>query len=282
LAPIVLSFIFVGAFQGSSQWGDIITLFAFSCLGFGMKRMGWPRPPLILGFVLGALLERYTSLSVARYDMDWIYRPIVLVVLALAALSLLWPPLRKMMSERREPTALSFALRPIKINAELAFIVILLIVFGLMIVTSADWPFRTRLMPQAVAVVGIATLLLMLARKAFAVGRETVGQTFDIADDLGDMPKALITRRALVFAAWGLFFVACALVFGFIAGLFLFMLAYVHWDTGKSWSISLAISMGTLAFNYLLFHLTLHLVWPQSAVSLLLPTLRSSTWTGIF
>ena len=30
------------------------------------------RPPLILGFVLGGLVERYIAISVRRYGQDWI------------------------------------------------------------------------------------------------------------------------------------------------------------------------------------------------------------------
>lgn len=282
LAPVVLSFIYIGAFQGSSQWGDIVVLFVFACLGFGMKRLGWPRPPLILGFVLGGLLERYASLSVTRYGGEWLYRPIVITVLVLTLLSLFWPAIRRAISGRREREAMSFALRPIKINVELGFIIIALAVFSLMIITSSDWSFRTRLMPQSVAIVGIVALIFMLARKAYTTGRETAGQTYDIADELHTMPRNVVVQRALKFVGWSLFFVACAQIAGFIVGLFFFVLAYIRWDTRKSWPVSLGISTGLFIFNYILFHLTLHLVWPQSLVSTLYPALRSSTWTGIF
>ena len=53
LVPIVLAIVFVGAFQGSRQWGDIWALLGFGLLGFIMKRLRWPRPPLVLGFVVG-------------------------------------------------------------------------------------------------------------------------------------------------------------------------------------------------------------------------------------
>lgn len=33
-------------------------------LGWVMKRNGWPRPPLILGVVLGEIVERYMFISV--------------------------------------------------------------------------------------------------------------------------------------------------------------------------------------------------------------------------
>ena len=46
--PVVISIIFIGAFEGSRQWGDLITLLAFGAAGWTMKRLRWPRAPLIL------------------------------------------------------------------------------------------------------------------------------------------------------------------------------------------------------------------------------------------
>ena len=32
-----------------------------------MKQFKWPRPPLVLGFVLGEIIERYMFISIERY-----------------------------------------------------------------------------------------------------------------------------------------------------------------------------------------------------------------------
>ncbi|NIW25279.1 MAG: hypothetical protein GWN29_12310, partial [Gammaproteobacteria bacterium] len=45
LLPVVLAIIFIGAFQGSRQWGDLYVLLGFGVFGWIMKRQGWPRPP---------------------------------------------------------------------------------------------------------------------------------------------------------------------------------------------------------------------------------------------
>jgi len=72
LAPMVLAITFIGAFQGLKSWGDLIALLVFGLIGWTMKRMRWPRPPLILGFVLGALVEQYMFISVNRYGWEWL------------------------------------------------------------------------------------------------------------------------------------------------------------------------------------------------------------------
>ena len=45
LLPLVLAIIFMGAFQGSRQWGDLYVLLGFGLFGWIMKRLSWPRPP---------------------------------------------------------------------------------------------------------------------------------------------------------------------------------------------------------------------------------------------
>ena len=47
-----------------------------------------PRPAMILGLVLGDLMEKYLYRSVASYGFTWLARPAVIVLLLLAALSL--------------------------------------------------------------------------------------------------------------------------------------------------------------------------------------------------
>src|SRR5216684_83628 len=94
IMPIVLSLVYIGAFEGTRQWGDLYSLLFFGIIAWGMKHFKWPRPPLVLGFVLGGILERYMFISIERYGISWMLRPIVVVMLAMSALSLLRPMLQ--------------------------------------------------------------------------------------------------------------------------------------------------------------------------------------------
>ena len=85
----------MGAFQATRSWGDLVALLLFGLLGWTMKRLRWPRPPVILGVVLGGIVERYLFISVERYGADWLLKPVVVVVLALSVLGLLRPLLRE-------------------------------------------------------------------------------------------------------------------------------------------------------------------------------------------
>jgi len=77
--------------QGARGRGDVIVALIFGGLGYLMVRFGWPRAPLVLGLVLGNIVESYLWVSTARYGAAWLTRPGVLVLIALACLMVAWP-----------------------------------------------------------------------------------------------------------------------------------------------------------------------------------------------
>ena len=85
LIPTVFAVCFVGAYQGSKSYGDLVVLVVFGILGWTMKRHGWARAPLILGFVLGKLIEKYLFISVGRYQFAWLERPGVIAIFSVTA-----------------------------------------------------------------------------------------------------------------------------------------------------------------------------------------------------
>ncbi len=94
IVPAIFVVVIFGAFQNSARWGDIVVVMVLGVLGFALARWGWPRPPLLIGFVVGENMENYLRLSVTRYDFEWLTHPIVMaigcamIVVAFAALLL--------------------------------------------------------------------------------------------------------------------------------------------------------------------------------------------------
>ena len=99
ILPAVLGIIYIGAFEASRQWGDLFTLLFFGLVGWTMKQFKWPRPPLILGVVLGDTIERYMFISIERYGMSWMLRPVVVLLFALAIVGLVRPLLQDIRSQ---------------------------------------------------------------------------------------------------------------------------------------------------------------------------------------
>ena len=91
IVPIILVFVFIGAFAANLNRYDLLLLMVFSTLGFMMRRHGWPRAPLLLGVVLGTKMELYLWLSYTRYGADWLQRPGVILLFMLLLASVLYP-----------------------------------------------------------------------------------------------------------------------------------------------------------------------------------------------
>jgi TctA family transporter len=88
LAPFMLVLIFFAAFQATRDWSDLIALFAFGTLGTFMKRYGWSRPALLIGFFLSERIETSLYQSIQVYGFSFFERPIVIVLLVLTLLSI--------------------------------------------------------------------------------------------------------------------------------------------------------------------------------------------------
>lgn len=87
--PFALVIILLASYQSTRSWGDLLLLIGISVLGWFMKRLGWPRPPLLIGFVLGGIMERYLWLSSMRYGAEWLTRPLVIVIGIITIMSIL-------------------------------------------------------------------------------------------------------------------------------------------------------------------------------------------------
>ena len=91
LIPLIILLAFIGSYVGNNQTGSLVVLLVFGALGYFMVLCGWPRPPFILGFVLGSLAESYLYSSVVRYEYTWLYRPKVIILFFIAVAFALYP-----------------------------------------------------------------------------------------------------------------------------------------------------------------------------------------------
>jgi TctA family transporter len=87
MVPIMFIFILLGAFSVNRDPADLLVVVTFGVLGYFMRRFGYPRPAMILGLVLGDLMEKYLYRSVASYGFGWLGRPAVIALLILALTS---------------------------------------------------------------------------------------------------------------------------------------------------------------------------------------------------
>jgi putative tricarboxylic transport membrane protein len=93
-APPIVLLLLVGAYAANSELGDVAILLGAGLLGVGLKLAGWPRAPLLIGFVLALPLERYLGGTMALYGWRWLLRPGVLLVAGVIAAPFVWKLLR--------------------------------------------------------------------------------------------------------------------------------------------------------------------------------------------
>jgi putative tricarboxylic transport membrane protein len=95
IVPFLLVLCFIGAYSSSSNVGDLITLLLMGGFGHLMNRVGWPRPPFILGFILGDLAEAYLYSSTSRHGAAWLLRPTVIILFFVAVMIAIYPYLKE-------------------------------------------------------------------------------------------------------------------------------------------------------------------------------------------
>jgi putative tricarboxylic transport membrane protein len=92
----IMVFAILGAYAIAQNVADVLIAIAFGLLGFLMRRTGYPVAPLILGAVLGPMLETQFRRALAFSEGDltvFVTRPIAATILALALVALAGPGL---------------------------------------------------------------------------------------------------------------------------------------------------------------------------------------------
>ena len=86
IVPMLLVLCTIGSFALASRLFDIWVMVAFGLIGFALRRFGYPVAPLVLGIVLGDLLEKNFRRGLVLSDGDltpFVTRPICAVLLGL-------------------------------------------------------------------------------------------------------------------------------------------------------------------------------------------------------
>lgn len=106
IAPTIFCFMLVGAVLATNSIGDMVLFGIFGVVGYVFKHSDWPRVPLIIGFVLGGLLEANLWITTRRYDPSFLFeRPIVLVLEIMIVAIIASVVLSRIRKQRPVPTA---------------------------------------------------------------------------------------------------------------------------------------------------------------------------------
>jgi putative tricarboxylic transport membrane protein len=282
LVPLVLSIIYLGAFDGSQSWGDLYSMAIFGAIGWVMKQLDWPRPPLILGLVLGSMFERYYFISNQIYGLRFFTRPVVAVVLLAALWVILGPSIKAFlrMSRPEKQAARQRGLPTLvrRFDHHTAFTLLLIVVSGFAVWVATAWDFYAKLMPLTAGCAALSFGCLTLFQQMLA-GNEVVAVTSGphgpaYESPLHSLSEPIFRIRALRFFLWVAGVLGVAALIGLLPALFVLMLLLARLEFHESWRTSAVLSVGMTFALWLVFGRIFSTPWPPSVLGDFVPYLR--------
>ena len=295
LVPLLLTLVWLGAFSSTSNFGDLVTLAVFGFIGFTMVKLDWPRPPLVLGLVLGGLSDKYLGISLSRYGtFDTFNRPVVVAVLLIAVASLiysLWQA-RRVSAARGEKGMKVFGWVDVAVTAFLmGLFVYATYIANDFSTASRRFPFSIAASMSVLAIVFFGRQLrtkLSPARAAAAAGAAAGGAAVagsgggdastggEISGESriaalmakpSDLPPGVARARLINTLAWiGASFVLLWLI-GFREGLPAFVFLFLLFESREKWYLSLGAAIAVWLGLWQFFGGVLHFAWATPQVA---------------
>jgi len=288
ILPIIITILMVGAYQASRSWGDLYALMVFGAIGWTMKRMRWPRPPLILGFVLGLIIERYMFISSMRYGLSWLLDPFVMVLLGMSVLGLFRPLVSEYLRQRRRGKAMKGLVR-LTLRFEDVPYILLLALLGWAMMKTMGFRNEAAVAPMvvgtiAIVILGVSLLNQMLRRPsdpvsdfAHPAGRDEDDDApahMDLQADPGQ-DVGMVLRRAGTFMGWIVTFIASMATIGLLPTVPLFIIAYMWTENREPLRLSLPIAAAVTVFVYVVFVRLIGIRFPPTLMAEWFPGLAS-------
>ena len=249
IVPVVCMFVFMGAWLSSNSPGDLASLLAFGVVGYLMKQGGIPRPPLVLGFILGPIMEDALHITAEGYTWSSLaQRPISLIILAGIVLTVTFAARASRRDRRESRRRTEESLDP---RISLLMLALIAAAFAYALIPAMSWPSDSGRIPIVTALPGLALCVLALAQLRG-----------------GGPGAAPLAPRTL--ASAGSFFLwlagtgAATAVAGQLVALPLFMAVYIVVWGGYRWWLGALYAAGGLAFLYVMFERVVAVMWYPS------------------
>jgi TctA family transporter len=270
IIPLILVLIYLGAFAEKNAFEDMLVVLFFGGLGWAMEKMDWPRPPVLLGLVLGPLAENRLFLSTDNYGWAWTTRPGVIGIFILTLVGIFYPMFKSRREARRKAEAASGTeakepsqARTMHFGTPAMFTTVVIIVMALALWQSRNFGYRAGLFPW---VIGTPTLILALAQ----LTRDLYGRTKKSTVMPGGPAEAevaispqLARKRTLWIILWIIGFFVAIWLLGFSYAVPLTILLYLRLAGGESWKITTLITFFSWLFFWVLFEKTLNVPFPE-------------------
>ncbi|MCJ7595623.1 MAG: tripartite tricarboxylate transporter permease [Desulfobacterales bacterium] len=257
LVPLIIVLIYLGAFAEKNAFADLFMMLMFGGVGWVMQRFNWPRPPLILGVVLGPLAESRLFLSVDTYSgVGWLLRPGVLVMIALIVAGAIYPKLKKKArgeTKKRKPSSFGIqgedtGRRKLKFTWAAAFDLLIVVMLIWILWESRDFTLRSRLFPWAIGIPILVLALMRIAMDCFvAEGGNGVSKGVVTSAAL---PAQVVRSRTVASFLWMTGFFLSIWLLGFSIGLPLITFLQLKIGALEKWWLSTILAVSVWIFIY--------------------------------
>ncbi|MBI3919725.1 MAG: tripartite tricarboxylate transporter permease [Betaproteobacteria bacterium] len=247
LAPFMIVIIYFAAFQATRAWEDLITLFVLGIVGMYMKRFGWSRPALLIGFVLSMRLDASVYQSIQVYGMTFLERGGVQFMLALIAVSVF---LAARMKPHREPLSADGPFAPVNKMPQAIFLGVITAAVLYVIYDVWHIAFLGKVFPISVALI---TLALLAAAMVLMSSKRPNYVLFDSEREWRGEERPV--RSDLHYQGWILGLLAAVAAFGFILGIFVYITAFLRVKAGVRWHWAMVGALGAIALLTIIGHL---------------------------
>lgn len=265
IVPVVCMFVFMGAWLANNSPGDLAALLIFGMVGYLMKQGGIPRPPLVLGFILGPIMEDALHITMSGYTgAELAQRPISMVILACVILTIGFAAraaLRRHRTRKTDTKLQKFGeTETWDPRISLFMLLVITAVFVYALIPAISWPDDVGRIPMVTAIPGIALCVVALI---LAVRRKSVGAE----KDTGAVALATpVLGRAAYFFVWLGGAALATMIAGQLVALPLFMGLYILVWGGYKWWLGAAYAGVGLAFLYVMFDEIVAVIWYPSLI----------------
>jgi putative tricarboxylic transport membrane protein len=103
IVPVVFVISVFGAYATNNDLGDFFVAIGFGIGGYYLKKHDYSRATLIIGLVLGRIVEKNLLLSISLYGWSMFFRPLTLLFLLSIIVTLIYPILRGSRRKAQSP-----------------------------------------------------------------------------------------------------------------------------------------------------------------------------------
>lgn len=243
LAPCMITLICFAAFQATRDLADLVALLVLGVLGILMKRFGWPRPALLIGYVLAPQAETYFYQALQFNGWEFLTRPGVLII-GLMTLASVWFGLKSRVDDAG-PTGEAVSSSRTSRTLQVGFAAAMLGFFLIALWDAQQHTFLGQVFPLGVGAVGAVFAVILIWH--LWRGHEDHPAFFDyevVGDHVGQSGTGWLWTGPL----WLTGLVAGSALIGFYAAMILFFIAFLTFRAKASFKTIAVMTGGAAAF----------------------------------